>query len=37
VVNETTYTYYVVAAYGDEYSDPSNTVEAMPTAVVLMG
>ena len=35
VVNETTYTYYVVAAYGDEYSDPSNTVEAMPTAVVL--
>jgi hypothetical protein len=35
VVNETTYSYYVVAAYGDEYSDPSNTVEAMPTAVVL--
>jgi hypothetical protein len=35
VVNETTYAYYVVAAYGNEFSDPSNTVEAMPTAVVL--
>jgi hypothetical protein len=33
VVNETTYAYYVVAAYGNEFSDPSNTVEAMPTAM----
>ncbi|MGI6198739.1 MAG: fibronectin type III domain-containing protein, partial [Candidatus Cloacimonadaceae bacterium] len=35
VVNETTYSYYVCAVYSDGVSDPSNTVQATPTAVVL--
>jgi multisubunit Na+/H+ antiporter MnhC subunit len=35
VVNETTYSYYVVAVYSGGVSDPSNTVQATPTAVVV--
>ena len=34
VVNETTYSYYVVAVYSGGVSDPSNTVQAMPSAIV---
>ncbi len=36
VVNETTYSYYVTAVYSnpDGESEPSNTVQVMPTAVV---
>ena len=32
VVNETTYSYYVVAVYNGEAADPSNTVQATPTS-----
>ncbi len=34
VVNETTYSYYVTAVYSDGVSEPSNTVQATPTANV---
>ncbi len=34
VVNETTYSYYLIAVYSGGTSDPSNTVNAMPTAIV---
>ncbi|MDD4034916.1 MAG: C25 family cysteine peptidase, partial [Candidatus Cloacimonetes bacterium] len=36
VVNETTYSYYVTTIYSDPAgeSEPSNTVQAMPTAIV---
>jgi len=37
VVNETTYSYYVVAAYSDGVSDPSNTVQATPTVAIIIG
>lgn len=35
VTNETTYSYYVVAVYPGGISDPSNTVPATPTSIVL--
>jgi hypothetical protein len=34
VVNETAYTYYLKAAYGANESDPTDTVNATPTAIV---
>ncbi len=34
VVNETTYSYYVTAIYSGGDSDPSNTVQVMPTGIV---
>ncbi len=34
VVNETTYSYYLKAAYGANESDPTDTVTATPTAIV---
>ncbi|MDY0325100.1 MAG: C25 family cysteine peptidase [Candidatus Cloacimonadaceae bacterium] len=34
VVNETPYTYYLIAAYGADESDPTDTVNATPTAIV---
>ncbi|HPL24006.1 MAG TPA: C25 family peptidase C-terminal domain-containing protein, partial [Candidatus Cloacimonadota bacterium] len=34
VVNETTYSYYLVAVYSGGVSDPSNTVQATPSAIV---
>ncbi|MCB5255871.1 MAG: C25 family cysteine peptidase [Candidatus Cloacimonadaceae bacterium] len=34
VTNETMYSYYIIAVYPGGISDPSNTVQAMPTAIV---
>ena len=34
VVNETTYSYYLVAVYSGGVSEPSNTVQATPSAIV---
>ena len=35
VVNETTYSYYVIAVYSGGVSEPSNTVQATPTSTVI--